>query len=74
MQTDIGEQIKIIDNSTNLGKKKVEKLLSEGFKHIGYLESEQPTQRLLRGFNQELSNKLEEKYTRLHDIRQILDR
>ena len=74
LQTAPGEQIKIIDNSTHLGKRKVEMLCNEGYKPIGYLESEQPPQRLLRGFNKDLNNKLEDKYKILRDIRQILDR
>ncbi|MFL0196975.1 hypothetical protein ACJDU8_15615 [Clostridium sp. WILCCON 0269] len=72
LQADIGDQIKIIDNSTCTGKKKVENLCMEGFKPIGYLESEQPAQRLLRGFNKNLNDKLEEKYKMLWDIQQIL--
>lgn len=74
LQTEVGEQIKIIDNSTHIGKKKVERLCMEGFKPIGYLESEQPPQRLLRGFNKDLSDKLDEKYKILWDIQQILKR
>lgn len=74
LQTDIGEQIKIIDNSTYTGKKKVENLCMEGFKPIGYLESEQPPQRLLRGFNKNLTDKLDEKDKRLWDIQEILKR
>ncbi|MFL0196441.1 hypothetical protein ACJDU8_12870 [Clostridium sp. WILCCON 0269] len=72
LQTEVGKQIKIIDNSTYTGKKKVEKLCMEGFKCIGYLESEQPPQRLLRGFNKNLNDKLEEKYKKLWDIQEIL--
>lgn len=74
LQTNAGEQIKIIDNSTYLGKKKVESLCVEGFKPIGYLESEQPAQRLLRGFNKDFQDKLEEKNKQLWDIHEILAR
>lgn len=74
LQSGIGEQIKIIDNSTNFGKKKVENLCMEGYKPIGYLESEQPPQRLLRGFNKNMSDKLDEKGRRLWDIQEILKR
>lgn len=74
LQTDIGEQIKIIDNSTYLGKKKVEALCIEGFKCIGCLESEQPAQRLLRGFNKYLRDTLDQKDKKLWDIQEILKR
>lgn len=74
LQPNIGEQIKIIDNSTHIGKKKVESLCTEGYKAIGYLESEQPPSRLLRGFNADLNNRLDEKYKRLRDIQDILSR
>jgi hypothetical protein len=74
LQLGIGEQIKIIDNSTNIGKKKVADLCMEGFKPIGYLESEQHPQTLIRGFNKNLNIKLDEKCKRLSDIREILER
>lgn len=72
LQTDVGEQIRIVDNSDNLGKRKVENLIMEGYKCIGYLESEQPPRSLLRGFNKDLETKLEGKDKKLWDIREIL--
>lgn len=74
LQKGIGEQIKIVDNNTNLGRKKVEHLCMEGFECIGHLESEQPPQRLLRGFNRNLNDKLDERGTKLRDIYRILER
>lgn len=74
LQMEIGEQIKIIDNSTNLGRKKVESLIVEGYRCIGYLESEQPPQRLIRGFNANLETKLEQRDKKLWEIGEIVRR
>lgn len=74
LQSEIGEQIKIINNDTSLGKKQLENLCMEGFKPIGYLKSEQPAQRLLRGFNKNLDDKLHEMDKKLWDIQEILKR
>lgn len=73
LQTERGQQIKIIDNSTHLGKKKVESLCNEGFKPIGYLESEQPPQTLLWGFTRNLNEKYDLKIQKLSDIQKILN-
>ena len=74
LQTEIGEQIKIVDNSTKIGKKKAENLCLEGFRVIGYLESEEPPQRLLWGFNKDLNDKIKEKNKKLRDIYEVLER
>ena len=74
LQAEIGEQIKIVDNSTKLGKKKVENLYLDGFKAIGYLESEEPPQILLWGFNKDSNDKIEKKNKKLCDIYEILER
>lgn len=74
LQTEIGEQIKIVDNSTHIGQRKVTNLCMEGFKPIGYIDSEQPPQRLLRGFNKDLNDKLEEEHKKLWDIQEVIKR
>ena len=74
LQAGVGEQIKIIDNSTYLGKKAVQDLCMKGYEPVGYIESEQSPIRLMRGFNKNFSDKLEERDTKLFDIRQILDK
>lgn len=73
LQTSVGEQIKIIDNSTHLGKKTVESLCLEGYEPIGYIESEQPPLRLLRGFNKNMSDKLEQRDLKLWNIWKVLN-
>ena len=73
LQTGIGEQIKIIDNSTYLGKKMVQEQCMEGYKPIGYIESELPPSRLMRGFNKNMSDKLEQRDLKLWNIRKVLN-
>lgn len=74
LQAGVGEQIKIIDNSTTIGKKTVTDLCIKGYEPAGFIESEQSPMRLMRGFNKNMSDKLEERDTKLYDIRQILDK
>ncbi|GMQ64183.1 hypothetical protein [Vallitalea maricola] len=64
IKDDVG-QIKIIDNTHYLGKKKVESLISEGGELVGFLESELAPNILLRGFNQKTNDILEERRERI---------
>lgn len=73
MQKENG-QIKIVDNSTYIGKKKVEDLCMDGYQAIGTIESEQRPIKLLGGFNRESYQKLEERGKKLEDIQKILER
>lgn len=58
-------QIRIIDNTQYLGKKKVENLILEGSKPVGFLESDLPPSILLRGFNKKTNDILEERRERI---------
>lgn len=73
IQKETGDQIKIIDNSTYLGKKTVVDLCREGYEPVGYIESEQSPMRLMRGFNKNMSNKLEQRDMKLWNIRKVLN-
>ena len=73
LQAGAGEQIRIIDNNTYIGKKQVEDLCMEGYEPVGYIESEQSTMKLLRGFNKNMSDKLEQRDLKLCNIRKILN-
>lgn len=73
MQKENG-QIKIVDNSTHIGKETIQGLCMKGYQAIGFLESEQRPIKLLGGFNRESYQKLEERGKKLSDIQKILER
>lgn len=58
-------QIKIIDNTHCLGKKKVESQISVGGELVGLLESDLPPNILLQGFNKRTNDILEERRERI---------
>ena len=45
----------------------------KGYKPIGYIESEQPPMRLMRGFNKNMSDKLEQRDLKLWNIQKLLN-
>lgn len=66
-------QIVIIDNSTKIGKGKVQKLINEGYSHIGYIESDLRTQQLKSGFEYELRSRLDNTRELFNQINAITD-
>lgn len=58
-EDDYAPQITIVDNTTKIGKGKVERLIKEGYCHIGYLESDLRPQQLKSGFNRREEDRLE---------------
>ena len=54
-------QIVIIDNSTHIGKKRVELLIAEGYESVGFVESELTSAELKDGFNSDLKRELDKK-------------
>lgn len=67
-------QIKIIDNSTSIGKGKVERAIIGGGEHIGFVESELRARELETGFNVYESDKNKKLSGKLNEIWNILQR
>ena len=63
--------IEIIDNSTEAGKHRVEKLLEYGYTHVGFIESERTAMFLKQGFSYKFyaeENKREELVYKLRGL------
>lgn len=73
LQTNIGEQIRIVDNNTFIGRKTVANLCMRGYETVGYIESEQSPVRLMNGFNKNKDDKLDQRDLKLWNIRKILN-
>ena len=65
-------QIKIIDNSTRIGKGKVEREITNGGEHIGFIESRLRARELEIGFNVYTSKRIKELKDKLSKIGNIL--
>ena len=66
-------QIKIIDNSTRIGKGKVERAITNGGEHIGFIESSLRARELEIGFNVYANKRikgLKDKQSKIWDILQ----
>ena len=53
-------QIVIVDNSTHIGKKKIESLIYDGYKFAGTIESDLRVQQLKSGFEFDLTKKIDD--------------
>ena len=65
-------QIKIIDNNTGLGKRRVEKEIMDGGEHIGSMESELRPMQIERGFNVYASKRTRDLQKQLNKIWNVL--
>ena len=65
-------QIKIIDNSTRIGKGKVERAITNGGEQIGFIESRLRARELEIGFNVYTSKRIKELKDKLSKIWNIL--
>lgn len=72
-EDEYSSQIVIIDNSTQIGKGKVQKLVNEGYSHIGYIESDLRPQQLKSGFENNLQNRLDNARSLFDQINAIAD-
>ena len=72
-EDEYSSQIIIIDNSTNIGKGRVYKLINEGYSHIGYIESDLRTQQLKAGFEHDLQNRLDNTREIFNQINTLTD-
>ena len=66
-------QIIIVDNSTRIGKGRIQKLIDEGYSHAGYIESDQPAQKLRAGFEHDLRNRIDKARDLFNRISAIAD-
>ena len=72
-EDEYSSQIVIIDNSTKIGKGKVQKLINDGYSHIGYIESDLRVQQLKSGFKYDLQNRLDNARELFNQINAITD-
>lgn len=72
-EDEYSSQIVIIDNSNKIGKKKVQKLINEGYSHVGYIESDLRTQQLKSGFEHNLQSRLDNARGLFDQINAIAD-
>lgn len=72
-EDEYSSQIVIIDNSTKIGKGKVQKLINEGYSHIGYIESDLRTQQLKSGFEHDLQGRLDNTRELFNQINALTD-
>lgn len=72
-EDEYSSQIVIVDNSSKIGKGRVQKLINDGYAHIGYIESDLRTQQLKSGFEHDLRNKLDNAREFLNQINAITD-
>lgn len=72
-EDEYSSQIAIIDNSTRIGKGRVQQLINEGYSHIGYIESDLRPQQLKSGFEYGLQNRLDNTRELFNQINAITD-
>lgn len=67
-------EIKIIDNSDKLGKKRIEKLVSDGFEYVGKItDTSLSAIALKQGISSVVAHHRDEAYLKLYKIRDIID-
>lgn len=66
-------EIKIEDNSTHIGKKRVEKFCNAGAKSAGTIESHLPTIQLRRGISHEARERYKVENAKLYSLRRFID-
>lgn len=68
-----GGQITIIDNSTNIGKGRICRLIDEGALSVGTIESDLRPSELKRGFEKYMREEYEQQCDKVRLARQALD-
>lgn len=71
-ENDFAPHIVIIDNSSAVGKQRVESLANEGYKPAGWIESPLKLSRLKRGFEANMRRRYEQACEKLSKIRLVL--
>ncbi|MGM9630438.1 hypothetical protein [Butyricicoccus sp.] len=72
-ENDFAPRIVIIDNSCPIGKRRVESLVNEGYKPVGWIESPLKLSRLKRGFEANMRHRYENACEKLSKIRLVLN-
>jgi len=70
---EISAQIIMIDNSTDIGKGRVESRIQDGYTHIGWIESDLRIPALKRGFEHYWHQQVNEAYNLFRRIADITD-
>ncbi len=66
-------QIIIVDNSTRIGRGRLQKFINEGYSHIGYIESDLSPQELKSGFDHDLRNRIDKARDLFNSISTMAD-
>ncbi|MCD7863589.1 MAG: hypothetical protein LUG61_08840 [Lachnospiraceae bacterium] len=69
---DTAPQILIIDNSTAIGKSRVEKLVNQGYRFAGTIETELSESIVRSGICRDRIDRLEAYQSRIREVRQLL--
>lgn len=72
-EEDYSSQIVIVDNSTMIGKKRVENLVERGYMCVGTIESELSEHQLKRGFSFEADKQVDVMHDLFREISKLAD-
>ena len=67
-EKDFTPRIVIIDNSRPIGKRRVERLVREGYKSVGWIESHLKPSQLMRSFEADMCQQYEQACEKLSKI------
>lgn len=66
-------QIIIVDNSTRIGRGRLQKFINEGYSHVGYIESDLHPRKLTSGFEHNMQNRIDKARDLFNRISEIAD-